>query len=76
MYEFLYEKNPSPKTVQRTYEAIQRVRDKIIADHGTSESYWTGKVDGLTELIDEMVAFEQDILDNKKRSAPGIFKKG
>lgn len=70
MYDFLYEKNPAPRTVQRTWEAVDRVRQSIEDDKGRHDSYWSGYTDALAVLVEELQAFEQSL------AKPSVYKKG
>lgn len=71
MYQFLYDRNPAPRTVQRTWEAIVRVRDSVEADKGNHDSYWNGYTDALTALIEELQEFQKSI-----ENTPRTFGKG
>lgn len=75
-YKFLHEYPPSPRTIQRIREAVERVRNKVEEEHGHHDFYWSGYTDALSHLLEEMEEYQRSLESPRINDVARKFGRG
>lgn len=72
MYQFLFQSKPSPNTIQRIIDGVQIERDRLKKEHGYTDSYWMGQIDGLTDIIKALEDLKEEMKYIDMRNLPRL----